>query len=248
MAAELRIGIVDSGHAPRQAPLVASARRFWLEDGELLEGEALPDALGHGSVVLDTLAGQAGPLRICVAQVFAERWHTSPLQIAAALHWLAEQDVALINLSLGLRNDRPVLREACALAQSAGILLCASSPAQGEPVYPASYPGVIRVTGDARCGPGQWSWLNSAQADFGAAVATPLAGGPPARPGCRAATAPNAGAANAVAGASVGCAALSGLIAGCLQRQPDASREAVLHWLREGAAFIGPERKGQGHA
>ncbi|MDT4855610.1 hypothetical protein FQZ97_899720 [compost metagenome] len=144
------------------------------------------------------------------------------MQIAAALHWLVEQDVALVSMSLGLRNDRPVLREACALARTAGILLCASSPAQGEPVYPASYPGVIRITGDARCTPGQWSWLNSAQADFGAHVT----------------------AANGVAGASVGCAALSGIMAGFLQRHPGASRQDVLLWLRENAAFVGPERRG----
>ncbi|WP_028630066.1 MULTISPECIES: peptidase S8 [Pseudomonas] len=222
MANELAIGIIDSGFAPEQGSHVALARRFWLEGGELLDGDTQPDALGHGSVVLDTLTRQCGPVRLCVAQVFAERWQTSPLQIAAALHWLIEQNVALVNLSLGLRNDRPVLREACVLAHTAGILLCASSPAQGEPVYPAAYPGVIRVTGDARCAPGQWSWLNSPQADFGAHVA----------------------AANGVAGSSVGCAALSGIIAGFLQAHPGAGREAVLQWLREGAAFTGRERRG----
>ncbi|MNP55255.1 hypothetical protein D3C76_1498830 [compost metagenome] len=125
-------------------------------------------------------------------------------------------------MSLGLRNDRPVLREACVVAQTAGVLLCASSPAQGEPVYPASYPGVIRITGDARCAPGQWSWLNSPQADFGAHVA----------------------AASGMAGSSVGCAALAGIIAGFLRKHPGAGREAELRWLREGAAFVGPERRG----
>ncbi len=222
MAIELSIGIIDSGFAPEQGSRVAQARRFWLEGGELREGDVLPDALGHGSVVLDTLTREAGPVRLCVAQVFGERWQTSPLQIAAALHWLIEQDVALVNMSLGLRNDRPVLREACVLAQASGILLCASSPAQGEPVYPAAYPGVIRVTGDARCAPGQWSWLNSPQADFGAHVS----------------------AANGVAGSSVGCAALSGIIAAYLHANPGAGREALLAWLRESAAFIGRERRG----
>ncbi|AOE85767.1 subtilisin-like serine protease QhpE [Pseudomonas sp. TCU-HL1] len=222
MASELAIGIIDSGFAVEQGGRVALSRRFWLEGGELREGECQPDALGHGSVVLDTLTRQSGPVRLCVAQVFAERWRTSPLQIAAALHWLIEQDVAVVNMSLGLRNDRPVLREASVLAQTAGVMLCASSPAQGEPVFPASYPGVIRVTGDARCAPGQWSWLNSLQADFGSHVA----------------------AANGAAGSSVACAALSGIIAGYLRANPAASREAVLGWLREGAAFVGPEHRG----
>ncbi|CAD5110427.1 subtilisin-like serine protease QhpE [Zestomonas carbonaria] len=225
MATELRIGLIDSGHSPAQASRVAGSRRFWLAGGELHEGEAQADRLGHGSALLDTLAAQAGPLPVYVAQVFAERWATSPLQVAAALHWLVERRVALINLSLGLRNDRPVLREACAMALEAGVLLCASSPARGEPVFPASYPGVIRVTGDARCAPGQWSWLDSPQADFGAPV----------------------NAASGLAGASVACAALSGQIAAFLQDRPDAGREAVLEHLRSGAAFIGPERRGAEH-
>ncbi|MOA66912.1 hypothetical protein D3C78_1938460 [compost metagenome] len=52
-------------------------------------------------------------------------------------------------------------------------------------------------------------------------------------------------AANGVAGSSVGCAALSGLIAGYLRDHPGASREAVLQWLHEGAAFVGREHRGR---
>ncbi|WP_446731499.1 subtilisin-like serine protease QhpE, partial [Pseudomonas soli] len=118
------------------------------------------------------------------------------------------------------RQDRPVLRLACAEAVAAGVLLCASSPARGEPVYPASYPGVIRVTGDARCAAGQWSWLDTPQADFGAAV----------------------GAAG-VAGASLACAAFTGRVAALLREEPGMTRQALLHWLEQHAAFVGPERK-----
>lgn len=225
MATELRVGVIDSGCALQQTAWVLSARRFRLDGEALVEGAAVADVLGHGTAVLDTLAGAAPLPQFCVAQVFSESWQCSPLQIAAAVHWLIEQRVALINLSLGLRSDRPVLRAACAAAREAGILLCASSPAQGEPVFPASYPEVLRITGDARCAPGQWSWLNSPQADFGASVA----------------------AANGVAGASIACAALSGLIVDFLRCQPGADHAAVLAWLRGGATFVGPERRGAAH-
>lgn len=222
MAAELRVGLIDSGFAPDQAACIVAARRFWLEADELREGEVRPDALGHGRVVLDTFQRQAGPVGLCIAQVFGEQGQTSPLQIAAALYWLLEQEVSLVSMSLGLRTDRPVLRDACARLQAAGVLLCASSPARGEPVYPAGYPGVIRITGDARCAPGQWSWLGTRQAEFGAHVA----------------------AGNGVAGASVACAALAGTLAAHLARQPGISREALLQALRQGAVYHGPERRG----
>jgi hypothetical protein len=219
---ELLIGVVDSGHAPHQAALVAAARAFRIDGDALAEGPALPDRLGHGSAVLNALALEPGVRCACVAQVFAERWQTSALQVAAAIHWLVEQGVVLINLSLGLRQDRPLLRAACERALEAGIVLCASSPAQGEPVWPASYPGVLRITGDARCAPGQWSWLDSAQADFGAPVA---AGG--------------------LAGASLACANFSGQLARHLQQHPGSAGEALLEHLRREAAFIGPERRGR---
>lgn len=222
MKPELLVGVVDSGHAPHQADLVHAARGFRLTPDALLEEPAAEDRLGHGTAVVEALALQPGAIRCCVARVFAERWQTSPLQVAAAVHWLVEQGVALINLSLGLRHDRPLLREACERALDAGVVLCAASPAQGEAVYPASYPGVLRISGDARCAPGQWSWLGSAQADFGAPV---TAGG--------------------LAGASLACANFSGLLARHLQEHPGSDRAALLEHLRRGAAFFGPERRGR---
>ncbi|MFP3865317.1 peptidase S8 and S53 subtilisin kexin sedolisin [Pseudomonas capeferrum] len=221
MGTDLRMGIIDSGCSPQQASGLLGARRFWLEDGQLREGEMLPDQLGHGSAVLAGLQREAGPMPVLVAQVFSDQASTSALQVAAALLWLVEAGATLVNLSLGLQHDRPVLHQACAEALACGVLLCASSPAQGGPVYPASYPGVIRVTGDARCAPGQWSWLGTRQAAFGGYVG---AGGR--------------------AGASLGCAALSGRIAALLRDEPGMDRQQVHDWLRDHAMFIGPERRG----
>ncbi|EKT4569003.1 S8 family serine peptidase [Pseudomonas putida] len=224
MGTDVRVGIIDSGCSPEQANGLRDARRFWLEDGQLREGEMLPDQLGHGSAVLASLQHQAGPVSVLVAQVFSAQASTSALQVAAALLWLVEAGATLVNLSLGLQQDRPVLHQACAEALAAGVVLCASSPAQGGPVFPASYPGVIRVTGDARCAPGQWSWLGTRQADFGAYVG-----------------------AGERAGASLGCAALSGKIAALLRDAQGMDRQQVHDWLREHAAFKGPERRGARH-
>lgn len=220
MKPELRIGVIDSGHAAHQP--VNAGRRFFLTPRGLEEGELQEDALGHGSAVVEAIRKRAPAARLCVAQVFDQRGVTSALQVVAALYWLLEQGVCLINLSLGLRQDRQLLRLACAEAAARGVLLCASSPAQGEPVYPASYPGVLRVTGDARCRADQWSWLDTAQADFAACVR-----------GCG----------PGQAGASLGCAALSGHIAAYLQTHPGASHSQIRQWLQAHAAYHGPERR-----
>lgn len=220
MKPELRVGVVDSGFAEPQLASVGGARRFFLTDTGHAEGESRVDALGHGSAVCEAILSRAPDARLSVAQVFDERGVTSPLQIAAALHWLGEQGVRVINLSLGVRQDRPILREAVADLMAAGVLICASSPARGEPVFPANYPGVIRVTGDARCGEGEWSWLDSAQADFGAAVR--VAGR---------------------SGASLGCAAFCGHLAALLVERPELSNVQLIEVMRERAAFQGIERK-----
>ncbi|MDD2047705.1 subtilisin-like serine protease QhpE [Pseudomonas putida] len=225
MTNELCVGVIDSGCSAQQAQYLTGGRRFWLEQDSLRQGELQADALGHGSAVLERLLAQSDGLSVKVAQVFDSRGATSVLQVSAALLWLVEQGVSLVNLSLGLAQDRAVLRQACAVAVEAGVLLCASSPARGAPVYPASYPGVLRITGDARCEAGQWSWLDTAQADFGAAV----------------------GEGAGTAGASLACAALSGQIATYLRDYRQATREQVLAYLRDNAAFIGPERRGGGH-
>jgi len=219
MKPEVRIGVVDSGHSKAR---VVVGRRFSLLDDGLVEGDLHEDPLGHGTAVIEAIGLRAPSAVFCMAQVFDQRGVSSALQIASAIDWLVAQDVRLINLSLGLRQDRSVLREACAAAVARGVLLCASSPAQGSGVFPANYPGVLRVTGDARCAEHEWSWLDSAQADFAACVQ---------------------GAYPGQSGASLGCAALSGHIAGLLVSRPDASNEQVLQWLRENARYRGPERR-----
>ncbi len=201
---------------------VIAGRRFSLLEDGLAEGDLRDDPLGHGSAVIEAIGRRAPSALFCVAQVFDQRGVTSALQIATAIDWLLTQDVRLINLSLGLRQDRSLLRAACAAAVARGVLLCASSPAQGEGVFPANYPQVLRVTGDARCAEQEWSWLNSAQADFAACVHGTYPG---------------------QSGASLGCAALSGHIAGFLAEQPDASNAQVIEWLRDHARYRGPERR-----
>lgn len=222
MKPELRIGVVDSGHSAAQRVQVIAGRRFSLLEDGLAESELRDDPLGHGSAVIEAISRRAPAARICVAQVFDQRGVTSALQISAAIDWLVTQNVRQINLSLGLRQDRSLLREACAAAVARGVLLCASSPAQGAAVFPASYPQVLRVTGDARCTDEQWSWLDSAQADFAACVRGTYPG---------------------QSGASLGCAALSGHIAGYLLEHPQASNAEVIDWLKRHAGYRGPERR-----
>lgn len=224
MTKDMRVGIVDSGFRADQQAWIEDAAAFILHEGGLWMDEPSEDPINHGSRLLDIIHHHAPHSRFYIAQVFNQRSTTTAAQVAAALDWLVDQDVNLINLSLGLRDDRSVLKEAVERAISAGVILCASSPARGEPVYPSAYEGVLRMTGDARCALGEISWLNTQYADFGGHVL-------------------GFDQQQQAAGASLGCAHMTGHIARLLQTSPDASTETIVKTLQQQAAYRGPERR-----
>jgi len=222
-AGRVTIGIVDSGFGFVKSPAtgvdrVRNSQAFRYDEG-VVTGPVIEDQLGHGSALLEVIAEQAPEVEFAIAQIFTERLTTTPAQVAAAIDWLVEQGVDVINLSLGLRNDRDNLRIACEKAVAAGVILCASTPAKGDPVYPAAYPGVFRMTGDARCSVTQISSLKTQYADFGGYVK----------------------ARNGVIGASAGCAQMAGHIGRYLTQGGEPSPEAVDHWLQQQAEFFGAE-------
>lgn len=229
MGDPVRVGLVDTGldsaGAGRVGEALLASRGFaWDDANATVTGiESAPDTLGHGSALATTVIATVPEVQLLMAQVFFGHWRTRPAQVAAAIDWLCASGAQVINLSLGLRADRPVLQQACANALASGVILVASSPARGEAVFPAAYAGVIRATGDARCDSTQVSWLATAQADVGGHV-TAVGG--------------------AVAGASAGAAYISGHIARYLQDNRAAGREQVLKHLRDCASYRGPERRG----
>lgn len=214
----VRIAVVDSGCTPAQALQVRDAIALVLEDRAVRQAPATADALGHGGRVAGILLHCAPQAELLVVQVFRERLTTTAVQVAAAIDWAVANGAQLVNLSLGLREPRPVLAEACARAVAAGAVLCAAAPARGQTVYPAGFPGVLRVTGDARCAPGELAAIGSAEIDFGAHV-RPLDGS------------------LAGAGASMACAWFTGLAARHFARGGDA--DALRAWLVEQARHHG---------
>lgn len=218
MTEALLVGVVDSGWSAALQDRVEMAYSFVVDGGDA------QDRIGHGSLVLQAISALEPKARFGVAQVFGAALRTDCVTVARALDWLLEQGVAVVNLSLGVRQDHPLLRTACERALAQGCILIASTPARGEPVFPAAYPGVIRVMGDARCAPGQHSALLLPHADLGACVLPP-------------------GGQRAQAGASLGCAHLSGRAAALLAGGVARERGALWQALLDSASFHGPERR-----
>ena len=220
----VRIGLVDSGFSPAQASWVQVAAGFEVIEHQLWLVDAQPDQQGHGTRLLEVIHALAPEAELLMAQVFRQRLTTTAAQVAAAIDWLVKQKVDLINLSLGLRQHREVLQQACERAFKAGVHICAASPARGEPVYPASYPGVFRMTGDARCDRYEIAHLETAFADFAGCV-KPINGQ------------------QNLSGASIGCAHMSAHIARYLAEQRSKRPSQVRQWLIQQAHYQGAERR-----
>jgi hypothetical protein len=140
--ASLRVGLVDGGVDPRD-----SAFAGLQVQSHGCTGASKPDA--HATAVARRLAeGAHGVL------YSADLWCGDPvgqatLGLVDALAWMAREHVPVINISL-VGPDNPVLARAIAAMVARGHVLVAAVGNDGPaapPLYPASYPGVIGVSG-----------------------------------------------------------------------------------------------------
>ena len=144
-----RIGIVDGGVAAH--PSLASASI----DQHGFTGP--PKATGHGTAVASLIVGSHGAFQgaargasLFVADVYGgSRSAGSATAIVKALGWLAGKRPQVVNISLVGPSNRLVQR-AIAAVRARGIHVVAAVGNDGPaapPQYPASYPGVVAVTG-----------------------------------------------------------------------------------------------------
>ena len=153
----VRIALIDSGVNARHSHVgfVAGGTTVSVEEnGQVCFGEDYADRIGHGTALAGVLRAKAPQAELFAVKIFGDRLATSILVLDAALRWAIEHQMHVINLSLGTAN--PAHRERLATtvmdAETAGTIIVASSPPQEEPMLPASFPDVIGVAGDERCG------------------------------------------------------------------------------------------------
>ena len=218
-------GLLDSGVDPTVAPAECPRRSFGADDNS---DDGAPDLLGHGTALARIILAGASPARLAIARIFTESFACTPAAAAAGLDWLVAEDARVVNMSFGLREDRAVLREACERAAAAGIILLGAAPARGSGVYPSSYGGVIRISGDARLQPGEISVLGGLQADFGACPRPMEADRMQGKP---------------IGGASFAVAHATGIALSFLAGNPGTGAADLSDYLTSIARFHGPERR-----
>ena len=149
----VRIGMIDGGVASHPALGGASIEQRGFS--------GTPQPTGHGTAVASLIVGDQATVRgaasgasLLVADVYGgSRAAGSASAVVRALGWLVAKRASVINISLVGPANRLVAR-AVQQVRARGIQLVASVGNDGPaapPQYPASYPGVVAITGvDAR--------------------------------------------------------------------------------------------------
>lgn len=153
VATAIKVGLVDSALA---AGCAGQFSRYHCAE---FNPQLSSASAAHGSAVCARWAELGENIELYNAVLFDDSLRCQQAHLVAALNWLLECQVATIHMSLGVRQPSAELTAVCAQLAARGTLLVASAPAQGAPVYPAQFDGVISATGDARCQPGQLSQL-----------------------------------------------------------------------------------------
>lgn len=190
----------------------------WLVDGTI--GATESPAARHATALAAAIRTNAPDARLLSLVVFSGQLASSARTIAKALDRVRDADIALC--AFGMRRSDPGIACAVAELQSRGTLLVASAPARGDPIFPANLPGVVAVQGDARCGPGDWTYLALPTAEFGACPRSE-------HPGM-------------TGGSSLAAAHFAGQLAARLGGATNPG--AVLAVMRRQARYIGRERRG----
>jgi hypothetical protein len=143
------IGLIDGGVGRHPAfDGVAIDQRGFAGD---------PRPSGHGTAVASLMVGRAGAFRgaapgtrLLVADIYGgSPANGSATAIARAMGWLAERGARVVNISL-VGPANPLLAAGVKALQVRGIIVVAAVGNDGPaapPQYPASYPGVVAVTG-----------------------------------------------------------------------------------------------------
>jgi hypothetical protein len=162
----LKIAIIDSGIHPGHPHVgsVAGAVSF--------AGEDAVDRLGHGTAVAAAIREKVPDAALFAVKVFDRRLSAEISSLIRALEWCRDQQMDVVNLSLGTANPehRAALEEA---VRGNGVIVSAAG------MLPGDLPGVVAVEPDDQCPRDRFHFRDGRF--FASPYPRPIPGVPPAR-------------------------------------------------------------------
>jgi subtilisin family serine protease len=152
MISPVRIAVIDSGvHAGHPHVNGIAGGIAITADGR--EDSQFLDRLGHGTAVTAVIREKAPEAAIFAVKIFYDCLATRIQPLVRAIEWSVDNDMHLINLSLGTSNQEHerVLLSAVERVRAKGILLVAAFEDSGVRWLPGVLPGTVPVTLDWDC-------------------------------------------------------------------------------------------------
>lgn len=146
----VRVGVIDSGWDrtlgdPRVVPGVGLVDPA--DELALGRDDDDHDRNGHGTACADLILRIAPQAEIVPIRVFGHELETSPSVLQAGLRWAVEQELDVVNVSLGtlLEETLRPLYAICEAARRQGTLIVAAGHNASDWSYPAIFENVIGV-------------------------------------------------------------------------------------------------------
>ena len=149
----VRVGIIDSGVNPAHPHVGGVAGGTRITSGDADGSTDYLDYIGHGTAVAGAIREKAPDAQLYAVKVFDRALTTNIDAIIKAIDWCVENEMNVINLSLGTVNieHRKVIEQAVGRAAEKRSVLVAAREMSGRPSLPGCLPSVIGVVVDWQC-------------------------------------------------------------------------------------------------
>lgn len=146
----VKVGIIDSGVNPAHPHVGGVAGGARITSSEPDSPKDYLDYIGHGTAVAGAIREKASDAQLYAVKVFDRALTTNIDAIIRAIDWCVENDMDVINLSLGTTNEkhRAEIESAVARAAERRTVLVAAHEMLGKPSLPGCLPSVIGVEVD----------------------------------------------------------------------------------------------------
>jgi len=170
----VRVAIVDGG-IDNEHPAIAGQVRGWVEPYE--EGGKLQfrterhsDTSGHGTACASIVLRLAPRVELYSIKVLGAGMAGTGALFAAGLHWAIENNMQVVNLSLGTtkRDFYPILHELTDAAYFRRVVLVAAANNMPVPSFPSLYASVVSVSSQEDPDPLHFCYNQSPPVEFSA--------------------------------------------------------------------------------
>jgi hypothetical protein len=155
MSAPVRIGIIDSGVNVAHPHIGNIAGGVNI--GPDAHDASYIDHLGHGTAIAALIHARAPQAELFAVKIFQNALASNLATVLFAIEWCLDNEMDLINLSLGTTNHehRTAFETTIARGRATGKVVVSAFEMNGTPALPGSLSGVVGVLADPSKAPGE---------------------------------------------------------------------------------------------